>query len=170
MMDVISSKVVAGLLELEVTESMVVEDIDATIAMIEELRAMGVKIAIDDFGTGHAGFAYLMQLPADRLKLDRMFMNDLVDEHGRRQRGALVVQGIADLAHLLGMEVVTEEGAALGRIDSILETGSNDVYVVHGSGGERLIPAIRDVIKEVDTKTSRMTVRVIEGLFEDNES
>ncbi|MFC1889930.1 ribosome maturation factor RimM [Thermodesulfobacteriota bacterium] len=70
---------------------------------------------------------------------------------------------------LLGMEVVTEEGAALGRIDSILETGSNDVYVVHGSGGERLIPAIRDVIREVDTKRKRMTVRVLEGLFEDNE-
>lgn len=96
------------LLELEVTESMVVEDIDATIAMIDELRAMGVKIAIDDFGTGHAGFAYLMQLPADRLKLDRMFMNDLVDEHGRMRRGAQVVKGIIDLAHLLDMEVVAE--------------------------------------------------------------
>ena len=70
---------------------------------------------------------------------------------------------------LLGMEVVTEEGVTLGRIDSILETGSNDVYVVHGGGGERLIPAIRDVVREVDTKRKRMTVRVIEGLFEDNE-
>lgn len=71
---------------------------------------------------------------------------------------------------LLGMEVVTEEGASLGRIDSILETGSNDVYVVHGHGVERLVPAIRDVVRVVDTKRKQMTIRIIEGLFEDNES
>ena len=114
-------------LELEVTESMVVTDVEQTAATIETLRALGVKVAIDDFGTGHAGFMYLMKLPADRLKLDRVFMEELVDDHGRAQRGAQVVKGIVDMAHLLGMEVVAEGVEHEAQMNYLMRIGCDHI-------------------------------------------
>lgn len=66
---------------------------------------------------------------------------------------------------VLGMEVWTDEGDLLGKVGEILPTGSNDVYVVPGRRGEILIPAIEDVVKEVDLERGRITVHVIEGLL-----
>ena len=114
-------------LELEVTESMVVTDVEQTAATIETLRKLGVKVAIDDFGTGHAGFMYLMKLPADRLKLDRVFMEELVDDHGRAQRGAQVVKGIVDMAHLLGMEVVAEGVEHEAQMNYLMRIGCDHI-------------------------------------------
>lgn len=62
---------------------------------------------------------------------------------------------------VLGLEVVTTEGEVLGKVDEILETGSNDVYVVHGPRGEVLIPAIKQVIKSVDLAKGVMTVELM---------
>ena len=95
-------------LELEITESAVVDDLATTAARIEVLRELGVRVAIDDFGTGHAGFLYLLELPADRVKLDRAFVNEMVDDRGRRRRNAQVVKGMIELAHALDMDVVAE--------------------------------------------------------------
>jgi 16S rRNA processing protein RimM len=67
---------------------------------------------------------------------------------------------------LIGMEVVTEDGAVLGVLADIYETGSNDVYVVKRGGEELDLPATRDVIRLVDRKAKRMTVRLPEGLLE----
>jgi len=68
---------------------------------------------------------------------------------------------------LIGMEVVTSDGRALGRISEILETGANDVYVVRDEAGrEVLLPAIKSVVKEVDTSAGRMTVELLPGLIE----
>lgn len=66
---------------------------------------------------------------------------------------------------MLGMEVWTVEGELLGSVSEILPTGSNDVYVVRGKRGEILVPAIEDVVKEVDLGQRRITVEVIEGLL-----
>lgn len=66
---------------------------------------------------------------------------------------------------IVGMEVCTEEGEPLGKVTEILETGSNDVYVVRGPRGEILVPAIEDVVKEVDLARGRITIEPIEGLF-----
>jgi 16S rRNA processing protein RimM len=65
---------------------------------------------------------------------------------------------------LLDMAVYTEEGELLGNISEILETGSNDVYVIQGPAGELLVPAIAQVVLNVDVEGSRMTVRLLEGL------
>lgn len=67
---------------------------------------------------------------------------------------------------LVGLEVVRTDGIVVGRLASILETGANDVYVVHGPGGEVLIPATREVIAQVDVAAGRMTVRPVPGLFD----
>ena len=65
---------------------------------------------------------------------------------------------------LIGMRVCTDEGEALGEIQEILETGSNDVYIVRGNGGELLIPAVAHVVLEVDVPGSTMRVRLPDGL------
>ena len=65
---------------------------------------------------------------------------------------------------LVGMAVYTEEGELLGNISQILETGSNDVYVIEGPAGELLVPATGQVILDVDVEGGRMTVRLLEGL------
>jgi len=66
---------------------------------------------------------------------------------------------------LLGIEVWTAEGEFLGRVAQILPTGSNDVYVVPGTDGEVLIPAIEDVVKSVDLEAGRLTIEVVKGLI-----
>lgn len=67
---------------------------------------------------------------------------------------------------IIGIEVFTTDGMSLGKIEGIISTGSNDVYVVKGNEREYLIPAIRDVIKEVDVKGRRMVIAVMDGLIE----
>lgn len=69
-------------------------------------------------------------------------------------------------ADLIGLQVVTEEGRELGRIVEILETGANDVYVVHGDDSEWLLPATKEVVKGVDLAREIMLVRLLEGMIE----
>ncbi len=91
-------------LELEVTESVVMQDPEQGIRVLGRLRAMGMGIAIDDFGTGHSSLAYLKRLPATTLKIDRTFIDDVGSE---RDDGA-IVEAIIAMAHSLGMKVVAE--------------------------------------------------------------
>jgi 16S rRNA processing protein RimM len=89
-------------------------------------------------------------------------------------RGQLVQIRVGDTAppppgsyyyhQIIGLSVVTEAGEALGVVTEILETGSNDVYVVTGPSGEILVPALQGVILEVDLEAKRMTVQLLEGL------
>lgn len=67
---------------------------------------------------------------------------------------------------LIGMTVLTSEGMIIGEVEDIIETGSNDVYVVRGTGREYLIPAIGDVIKEIDRKGGKILVEVMEGMLD----
>ncbi len=92
------------LLELELTESAIMNDIDAAIDAVRTLRDLGVRIAIDDFGTGYSTIAYLKHFDADTVKIDRMFVRDLID--GRRDCD--IVRSITALAHNLGCRVVAE--------------------------------------------------------------
>ena len=67
----------AGLLELELTETVVMRDPEDTAPKIAELRKRGVSVSIDDFGTGYSSFSYLQKLPVDAIKIDRSFIGDL---------------------------------------------------------------------------------------------
>jgi diguanylate cyclase (GGDEF)-like protein/PAS domain S-box-containing protein len=91
-------------LELEITESLIMEDVRLSSASLRAIRAMGVNIAIDDFGTGFSSLSYLSKLPVDTLKIDRTFVNDMTDG----QQGLLVVSTIINLAHSLKLKVVAE--------------------------------------------------------------
>jgi diguanylate cyclase (GGDEF)-like protein len=91
-------------LELEVTESLFLDAGPDAVATLERLRERGVEIAVDDFGTGYSSFAYVKQLPANVLKLDRSFIVDVVDS----QEAAIIAGSIIEMAHALGKTVVAE--------------------------------------------------------------
>lgn len=91
-------------LKLEITESVVLEHKETAIAMLHELRAMGIEINIDDFGTGYSNLSYLSQLPVSTLKIDRSFISPI--KGGRRNTE--IVQTIVMLARNMGMKVIAE--------------------------------------------------------------
>ncbi len=99
-----SSRFASAGLELEITESMLMESIDDSIASLGSIRAMGVSIALDDFGTGYSSLSHLINLPVDSLKIDRVFV---VNMAGTPQGFALVA-AIVSLAHSLNLKAVAE--------------------------------------------------------------
>ncbi len=94
----------ADQLTLEITESVLMEDVESVVDRLARLRARGIRIAIDDFGTGYSSLSYLRQLPADRIKIDRSFVADL----GNGGAAATLVSTIIELARSLGLDVVAE--------------------------------------------------------------
>jgi len=93
-----------AMLEIEITESTFIEDIDRTIELLTDLKIRGLNIAIDDFGTGYSSLSYLNKFPIDRLKIDRMFVADIADN----QEDRILVSLIVDMGHKLGMNVIAE--------------------------------------------------------------
>ena len=94
----------ASRLELEITESVLLHDGPGTLAMLHELRVLGMRIALDDFGTGYSSLSYLHSFPFDKIKIDRMFVRDLLD----RASSAAIVRAIAGLGASLGIETTAE--------------------------------------------------------------
>ncbi|HMF76800.1 MAG TPA: EAL domain-containing protein, partial [Bryobacteraceae bacterium] len=99
----IDAHAAAGL-ELEITESLIMEDVKHSIASLQAIRAMGVTIAIDDFGTGFSSLSYLSKLPLDTLKIDRSFVINMT----AGPQGLALVSTIISLAHALKLKVVAE--------------------------------------------------------------
>ncbi|SFX56134.1 putative bifunctional diguanylate cyclase/phosphodiesterase [Marinospirillum alkaliphilum] len=93
-----------SLVELEITESMVVERVDEAISTMRSLRELGVQLAIDDFGTGYSSMAYLRNFPVNTLKIDQTFVRDLVSEDSN----ASIIEAVIGLGRGLGMQVVAE--------------------------------------------------------------
>ncbi|MBI3284831.1 MAG: EAL domain-containing protein [Burkholderiales bacterium] len=91
-------------LELEVTESMLMESPENTIAILRVLKEIGVKVALDDFGTGYSSFSYLSRFPIDTLKIDQSFVRNIVSEPD----AAMIAVSIIDLAHRMHLKVVAE--------------------------------------------------------------
>ena len=106
-------------LELEVTESAVMEDAELFCGRLDELRSLGVALTIDDFGTGYSSLAYLKKLPVDSLKIDRAFVAGI--EHDRKNR--LIIAAIISLAQSLGLSVVAEGVENAGQHERLKELG-----------------------------------------------
>ena len=102
----------AGLIELELTESMLIEDVDATIESLNALRALGVTLTIDDFGTGYSSLSYLKNFSVDTLKIDRSFIKDI----GIDASDAAITVAIITLANELNMSVLAEGVETEGRL------------------------------------------------------
>ncbi len=113
-------RVPATALELEITEGVLLEDVERCIANMAALKQLGVRFAIDDFGTGYSSLTYLKRLPLDRLKIDRSFTWDM---HGEDGSGLMLVQTILVIARNLGLECVAEGIENEAQLDCLREHG-----------------------------------------------
>jgi EAL domain-containing protein (putative c-di-GMP-specific phosphodiesterase class I) len=104
-------------LELEVTETVLLQDRESVLAQLTELRAHGVGIAIDDFGTGYSSLSYLRHLPIDKIKIDQSFVRDML----RERDASSIVQVIVALAHTLRHRVVAEGVETLAQREALLD-------------------------------------------------
>jgi diguanylate cyclase (GGDEF)-like protein/PAS domain S-box-containing protein len=109
-------------LELEVTESIFMQDLADSAQKIAELREMGISIAIDDFGTGYSSFSYLQRLPIDALKIDRSFVQDI----GTLPNVISLLRAMASLAKSLGMRVVVEGIETEEQLRAVREIGCDE--------------------------------------------
>ena len=91
-------------LEIEVTETALLDDKSLTRELIEEIKALGVRIALDDFGTGYSSLSYLHKLPLDKIKIDRSFLIDVT----QNERSLELLTGIVNLSRPLGLSVTVE--------------------------------------------------------------
>lgn len=98
------TKLAPECLELEITESLLIQDIGNTILFLQEFKKMGVQISVDDFGTGYSSLSYLRRFDIDKIKIDKSFIHDLISE----SNDAAITTAIINMAHSLNMKVVAE--------------------------------------------------------------
>jgi diguanylate cyclase (GGDEF)-like protein len=124
----------ARYLEVELTESAVMSDPEQSIAILEHLSAMGVLVSVDDFGTGYSSMSYLRRLPIDKLKIDRVFIDEIVS----RPEDASIVRAIVSLAHSLRLKVVAEGVETPAQLEFLKTAGCDEYQGYHFS---RPLPA-----------------------------
>jgi EAL domain-containing protein (putative c-di-GMP-specific phosphodiesterase class I) len=107
------------MLELELTETQLVEDLDWASATLDEIRRRGVTIAIDDFGTGYSSMTYLRKLPVDTIKIDRSFIANATESG----YDATIVDALLTIGQTLGVEVVAEGVETKAQLDYVRERG-----------------------------------------------
>jgi EAL domain-containing protein (putative c-di-GMP-specific phosphodiesterase class I) len=121
---VLSDSGLAGnLLDLELTESIVMRDIESAIEKMSELRGHGVRISVDDFGTGYSSLGYLHRLPIDTLKIDRCFVAQI----GEIAAAVPLIQGMISLAHSIGQQVIVEGVETAAQLEILRNIGCDEV-------------------------------------------
>ncbi|MBZ2208862.1 EAL domain-containing protein [Massilia soli] len=111
------------LLELELTESLSMEDPEASVALMHRLKATGISMSIDDFGTGYSNLAYLKRFPVDKLKIDQSFTRGLTCEPEDRA----IVTAVIRMAHSLGLRAIAEGVETEGQLRVLAEQGCDEV-------------------------------------------
>ncbi len=110
-------------LELELTESIAMRDVEASVTMLEGLRTMGVRLSIDDFGTGYSSLSYLQRFPLSRLKIDQSFVRDLLTN----ENNAKITRAIIAMAHSLNLSVLAEGVETDAQLARLREEGCDEV-------------------------------------------
>ncbi len=121
-------------LEVEITESIMIESLDQAAKDMEELRRMGVQIAIDDFGTGYSSLNYLNKIPANLLKVDKTF----IDSMNSSEKSKQYVAAIISLGHIMGYEVISEGVEEEAQLDTLKEIGCD--YIQGYLWGKPMLP------------------------------
>ena len=136
------SGLAASRLELEITESVLLDNTGSTMRMLQDLRTLGVKISMDDFGTGYSSLSYLRSFPFDKVKIDQSFTRDL----GSKADSSVIVRAIIGLCKSLGMRVTAEGVETQAQLDFLAAEGCNDVQ---GYFFSKPVPAkhVRGIIK-----------------------
>lgn len=111
--------VAPALLDIEVTEDSLLSDVETAIAVLATLKQAGMSTSLDDFGSGYSSLGYLVRLPIDTLKIDKSFVDALLDS----DKAAAVIRGIVGLARSLGMQTVAEGVESQGQADLLKESG-----------------------------------------------
>jgi diguanylate cyclase (GGDEF)-like protein/PAS domain S-box-containing protein len=141
-----SSGVDPGLIELEVTESALMEDVEASAALLNQLKALGVRIAVDDFGTGYSSLRYLQRLPVDVLKVDQTFVAGLDDQEGDR----VIVEAVVQLAQALRLTSVAEGVETPHQLEQLRAMGCVQAQGFH-IARPMPIDELRDLIRTSPT-------------------
>jgi diguanylate cyclase (GGDEF)-like protein len=112
-----------GLLEFELTESMLMADPEGAVRILHELKRQGMRLSVDDFGTGYSSLAYLKRFPLDALKIDRTFVRDLPGDSD----DAAITKAVISLAHSLNLKVVAEGVETVAHLDALRAYGCDEV-------------------------------------------
>lgn len=112
-----------GLIEIEITETVLMQNDSVAIASLRELQAMGIRISIDDFGTGYSSLAYLRRLPLDTLKVDRSFIRDVT----KNPEAALITRAVVSMAHSLNLKVVAEGVETYTQLAFLATIGCDEI-------------------------------------------
>jgi diguanylate cyclase (GGDEF)-like protein/PAS domain S-box-containing protein len=117
-----ASGLAASRLELEITETVLIEDRESTLSLLFQLRELGVQISMDDFGTGYSSLSYLQCFPFDRIKIDRSFIKDITDTTGSLN----IVRAVTAMARGLGMTTTAEGVETKEQLEAIRSEGCTD--------------------------------------------
>ncbi len=143
------------MLEIEITETILMENVRQAIESLERLHARGISISIDDFGTGYSSLGYLKTLPIDNIKIDRSFVKDIcIDENDQK-----IVQTLITMAHSMGMRVVAE---GIEHREQLELLGECDVDEVQGYLLSRPVApaAIEALIQNLEQQLNSLTKEV----------
>ena len=125
--DIVRALAGAGLearyLELELTESVMMQNIDAAVEALARLKALGIALSIDDFGTGYSSLAYLKLFPLDYLKIDRSFVQDMLGDAS----GAAIVRSVIGLGHSLGFKIIAEGVETAAQLAYLRGEGCDEI-------------------------------------------
>ena len=140
-------------LKLELTESMLVDNIESVIAKMTEIKAVGIGLSLDDFGTGYSSLSYLKRLPLDQLKIDRSFVRDIVEDLSSRA----IAQSVISLGQVMNRSVIAEGVETEGQLDCLTGLGCHAFQgFLFGTplpleDFELLIPVMGDLFGETHT-------------------
>jgi EAL domain-containing protein (putative c-di-GMP-specific phosphodiesterase class I) len=110
-------------LELEITESVLMQNTEAAVATLSEIKDLGVHIAMDDFGTGYSSLGYLQRFPFDKIKIDRTFIQTLT----RRSNASSIIRAVISLGRSLGIQTCAEGVETEQQVDILKAEGCNEV-------------------------------------------
>ncbi|SCX82228.1 diguanylate cyclase (GGDEF) domain-containing protein [Lachnospiraceae bacterium XBB2008] len=117
------SGIPADKLEVEITESIMIDSVDKALKCIDEIKEIGIHIAIDDFGTGYSSLSYLNRFPADLLKIDKSFIDEMDMSESSRQYVATIIS----IGHIMGFDVISEGVEDDGQLDTLKSIGCDYV-------------------------------------------
>jgi EAL domain-containing protein (putative c-di-GMP-specific phosphodiesterase class I) len=144
-----AARLSANRLELEITESVLLQDTEATLATLHKFRALGLRISMDDFGTGYSSLSYLRSFPFDKIKIDRSFVSELAV----RGDSMAIVRAVTGLGRSLGISTTAEGVETSEQLALLRSEGCNEVQGYLFSAAQ---PAA-----EVDKMLSKRRLRVV---------